>query len=503
MTSICVLGAGGFIGKNLIEMNPDWVSVTRKDLDLLDKVAVDDFFRSHTFDTVVHCAVVGGSRMKQDDYDVTYKNIIMFYNVVEYLHKSFKKFIYFSSGAALQNPLTPYGLSKHIIEKQIDGIQDAYYLRIWGCYGPHEVPTRFSSMCKRDGHVVIHKDRYFDFVNIEYVNKIVKLYIIGEINTKCFHLVDEGPKKTLSEWAPVFGARTHEIVNQKELDEPYADVKMFGTRYMYDCKLGTMYNNDRISFFEQFENDCNNYLEFSTTNNNIVNLTTNNIYVTYKNYNNLKLLQGPMFELPADSFEYYTHFINSNNTYKTVFDCGACFGLDSILFHNVYNCEKVVSLEPDYKNYEILIQNLEPYKGTIHPIKKALFCHEDKVQFSCENTQGSMVLGKEVDGLSPDNLKKLRVCGEFYDVECTTINSLIREHGKPDIIKIDIEGSEYDLHKNDSMGLLRDLNNIVIIMELHGNKNDELIGYIESLGFKVIKQIIMRGGLINIGFLKD
>jgi FkbM family methyltransferase len=169
----------------------------------------------------------------------------------------------------------------------------------------------------------------------------------------------------------------------------------------------------------------------------------------------------------------------------------------------VYNCEKVVSLEPDYKNYEILIQNLEPYKGTVYPVKKALFCHEGTVQFSCENTQGSMVIGKELDGVEPDKLKKLRVCGEFYDVECTTINSLIREYGKPDIIKIDIEGSEYDLPKNDSMGLLRDLNNIVIIVELHGNKNDELIGYIESLGFKVIKQITIRDGLINIGFLKD
>ena len=184
MSSVCVLGAGGFVGKNLIEMNPDWVGVTRGDLDLLDKVAVDEYFSTHKFDVVVHCAVVGGSRMKQDDYDVTYKNIIMFNNVVEYLHKSFNKFIYFSSGAALQDPLTPYGLSKHMIEKEIDKLRDAYYLRIWGCYGPHELPTRFSAICKRDGHVVIQKDKYFDFVNIKYVNKIVQLYVLGKINNK-------------------------------------------------------------------------------------------------------------------------------------------------------------------------------------------------------------------------------------------------------------------------------------------------------------------------------
>jgi FkbM family methyltransferase len=506
MSSVCVLGAGGFVGRNLIEMNPDWVGLTRGDLNLLDSAAVDEYFKTHTFDVVVHCAVIGGSRLQPDGYDVTFKNILMFNNIVQYLHKSFKKFIYFSSGASLQNNMTSYGLSKRLIEDYIDNIPDAHYLRIWGCYGPHELPTRFSAMCKRDGHVVIQKDKYFDFVSIEYVNKITQLYVSGKINNKCFNLVDSGPKKKLSEWAPFFGAQTYEIVDQKELDEPYADVKMFGTegtpRYMYEGKIGTTYVKDRTSFFNQFGNECDKFLEFDTKNNNVLNLTKNN-YITYKNYYNLKLLQGPLFEYPPDSFDVYLNFLDPTKNYTTVFDCGACFGLDSILFHKTFKSEKVVCLEPDYKNYDILIQNTCTYKGIIHPIKKALFCHDDTVQFSCENTQGSMVIGKEVDNVSPEDLKKLRVCGDFVDVECTTINSLIWEHGKPDIIKIDIEGSEYDLPKNDSMGILRDLNNIVIIMELHGNKNDELIKYIESLGFRVIKQVTIRDGLINIGFLKD
>jgi hypothetical protein len=53
---------------------------------------------------VVHCASVGGSRLKSDDGDIIYKNILMFENVV----KAFSgKILFFSSGAALRgNPPT-------------------------------------------------------------------------------------------------------------------------------------------------------------------------------------------------------------------------------------------------------------------------------------------------------------------------------------------------------------------------------------------------------------
>ena len=56
-------------------------------------------FSKYHFDVVVHCAVQGGSRLVQDDGDVTHNNILMFENVV----RVFKGlFLYFSSGAALE-----------------------------------------------------------------------------------------------------------------------------------------------------------------------------------------------------------------------------------------------------------------------------------------------------------------------------------------------------------------------------------------------------------------
>ena len=217
MTKVCVLGVGGFIGKNIME-GMQWTGVTRQELDLTDQLAVEKYFKTHRYDVVIHCAVVGGSRLKNDEGDVIYKNLLMFENVV----RIFKgKLLYFSSGASLRGnpPTDPYGLSKWLIDKRIETIPKAHSLRIWGCYGPGEMSTRFSAVCKRDGHVVIDKDRYFDFVDIEYVKKIVFKYVHGYMDDKEFNFVHP-EKLLLSQWAEKFGA-SWEVRDTSELGESY------------------------------------------------------------------------------------------------------------------------------------------------------------------------------------------------------------------------------------------------------------------------------------------
>mgnify|MGYP001355182284 CR=1 FL=1 len=200
---VCVLGSNGFIGKNLLR-DMDWVGVTRNDLDLTDQKAVETYFKIHKYDVVIHCAVVGGSRLKKDESDVIYKNILMFENVIRVFNG---KLIYFSSGAALRGnpPTDPYGLSKWSIDRRIENIPNAYSLRIWGCYGPGELQTRFSAICKRDCHVIIEKDKYFDFIDIEDVRKIVGEYVRDERSEKEYNLVYK-EKLLLSQWAEKFGA---------------------------------------------------------------------------------------------------------------------------------------------------------------------------------------------------------------------------------------------------------------------------------------------------------
>ena len=92
-------------------------------------------------------------------------------------------------------------------------------MRIWGCYGPGELPSRFSAVCKEKGHVLIEKDRYFDFVDIEYVRKIVFDYVHGYLTDKEYNIAH--PEKfLLSQWAEKFGA-TWEIKDNSSLGKSY------------------------------------------------------------------------------------------------------------------------------------------------------------------------------------------------------------------------------------------------------------------------------------------
>ena len=224
LMNVCVLGSGGFIGSNLMRGKGDnWVGITRQQLDLTIQTDVDHFFGTNQFDIVIHCAVVGGSRLQADTGDVCYKNLLMFENIVRHIDK-FKKLIYFSSGATRHGnpPTEPYGLSKWIIDKRIASMDSRVYsLCIWGCWGPGELPTRFSAICKREGHITIPRDRYFDFINVDDIKIMVdKICIKG--GDKFGNLVYTGKKLKLSEWATRFGA-TYTIENEG-LDPHYTSL---------------------------------------------------------------------------------------------------------------------------------------------------------------------------------------------------------------------------------------------------------------------------------------
>ena len=74
--------------------------------------------------------------------NVLVKNIQMFYNLLNNKHY-FGKLINFGSGAELNMPTDPYGLSKNIISKIIDAEPHFYNIRIYGVFDENELDTRF------------------------------------------------------------------------------------------------------------------------------------------------------------------------------------------------------------------------------------------------------------------------------------------------------------------------------------------------------------------------
>jgi nucleoside-diphosphate-sugar epimerase len=128
----------------------------------------------------------------------------MFFNV---MNATRCRVYYFSSGAALRNfpnpPADPYGFSKYIIEQY--KCARLQVLRIWGCFGPNEPPTRFLATAKRDGHVTILMDQEFDFIHVDDVARVIEHLMDRPIIGYPLNMVYPGKKYRLSEIAEMAG----------------------------------------------------------------------------------------------------------------------------------------------------------------------------------------------------------------------------------------------------------------------------------------------------------
>tara|TARA_B100001094_G_scaffold273006_1_gene279164 strand:- start:584 stop:1408 length:825 start_codon:yes stop_codon:yes gene_type:complete len=201
--NILITGGNGFIATNIykkIKHSHNVHLTNRQSLDVLDKGQVDKFFDNNQIDTVIHTAVSGGNRNKQDDIYALINNLVMFDNLTQNRHK-FGHLIHFGSGAEFDRrtnissakeddescPADYYGLSKKIIKREIDKIENFYNLRIFGCFGVDEADTRFIKSAVRNvkegKQIQIHQNRYMDFIFIEDLCKVVNHYI-EKINKK-------------------------------------------------------------------------------------------------------------------------------------------------------------------------------------------------------------------------------------------------------------------------------------------------------------------------------
>lgn len=195
---VLITGANGFVGRNLaksLSSKYEITTITRNDLDLLDRQAVLSYFKGKMFDVLIHTAVEGGSRLSADTGEVAYRNITMFYNLLSVQH-AYKKFIHFGSGAELDRsdvrgthvgntqerfPIDPYGLSKNVIARLIDNLRGFYNIRIFAVFGEDEPDTRFikASLKKYiDGNPIeIYQNKSMDFFYIKDLIALVDYYI--------------------------------------------------------------------------------------------------------------------------------------------------------------------------------------------------------------------------------------------------------------------------------------------------------------------------------------
>ena len=183
---ILITGANGYVGRSLYNALKDKYEVTaisRDNFNLVDIERMIKFFNGKYFDVVLHCAIAGGSRLKEDSWQIMDINLAMYYNLLQ-CKVHYAKLIQFGSGAEYAQDDKPYGFSKRVISKSIEDRDGFYNLRIYAVFDELELDTRFiKSNLKRyinKEDMQIHQNKYMDFFYMQDLIKLVEHYILHD-----------------------------------------------------------------------------------------------------------------------------------------------------------------------------------------------------------------------------------------------------------------------------------------------------------------------------------
>ena len=254
---ILITGSNGYVASSLIpflQKGNELIKTNRQNLDLKNEKDVDLFFaRNGFFDAVIHTAVEGGSRIKNDTSEILDNNLNYYYNLLK--NKSnYNKFIHFGSGAEIHNSDSYYGLSKKVIRESIQHKENFFNIRIFGVFNHNELPTRFikSSINKyiNKNPIDIHKDKKMDFFYMKDLISVVDFYLTNESAPKEFDCSYKRHYK-LSEIASIInclsGHRVDIKYDKEGLDSNYTGIYK---------ELGLKYIGLKKAIREVYENIC-------------------------------------------------------------------------------------------------------------------------------------------------------------------------------------------------------------------------------------------------------
>ncbi len=212
---ILLTGGNGFIGKNIQEsflaQKYDITAPRSFELNLADTACVDEFFRTHTFDVVLHAATKPGHRNAKDPTNLFYTNVRMFENLVRHTDK-FGKLINFGSGAvydvAADNRLVSedqiglhcgkddHSFCKYVVHKRIEALPNVIDLNIFGIFGKYEDwEIRFISnaICKTlfNLPITLRQNRRFSYLYVNDLMPILDYFIEHPARYKSYNITPD------------------------------------------------------------------------------------------------------------------------------------------------------------------------------------------------------------------------------------------------------------------------------------------------------------------------
>jgi len=179
-----------------------------------------------------------------------------------------------------------------------------------------------------------------------------------------------------------------------------------------------------------------------------------------------------------------------NKKYDNIVDVGANVGVFTEYLIQNEITEKIIAVECDSKALKDLKNNFKrEYRVEIIP--KALNSTNDPITFY--QSEENPIISSAIH---PDQLKNHNAGIKGSDkviVDTVTIKDIIDKLGNIDLLKIDIEGGEYEIIKNIDPSLFKNINNFLI--ECHFFEEDYLVKYnalvkkLSDNGYKVEEYI--------------
>jgi len=124
-----------------------------------------------------------------------------------------------------------------------------------------------------------------------------------------------------------------------------------------------------------------------------------------------------------------------NSDPKLIIDCGAYVGYSSAYFLARFPNARVIAVEPDGSNFEMLCRNLSAYGDRVQALRSAIWSRVTGLK---------VVKGQYRDGRAWTTQVRECLDDEKPDVMATSIGDLLERAGydRVDILKMDVEGAE-------------------------------------------------------------
>ncbi len=144
----------------------------------------------------------------------------------------------------------------------------------------------------------------------------------------------------------------------------------------------------------------------------------------------------------------------ANLSPKLIIDAGANAGYASLFFISKYPQAKIISVEPEESNFKVLLKNCTPY-ANFEGVKSAIWINDGFVKIINPKAGSTAFRVEETSGVNKDALPAI------------TIQRILAKSGfdRIGILKIDIEGAEKELFKDNYKEWLGKVD--VLIIELH------------------------------------